>query len=133
VVQQPPPPQTHAIQEVQHADKPPVYVQHTAPAAKPADTTFSAAHIIGGSGNPGYPEQYADSQRSGRVTVDCVIQTDGRPTNCKVLSSAGGAAFASQTMHWLTGSDAPRYKPDTRGGVPVAAEHQWVVSFQAAD
>ena len=69
----------------------------------------------------------------GRVTVDCLIQTDGRPTNCKVLSQSGGAAFAQATMAWLNGSNPPHYKPDSRGGVPVAAEHQWVVSYQPSD
>jgi protein TonB len=132
-VQQPPPPQTHAIQAVQQTAKP-VFQQHTAPAAVAApDVKFSAANIVGGARQPSYPDQYQDSGRPGRVTVDCVIQVDGRPTNCHIVSTSGGAAFASATMQWLTGSNPPRYRPESRGGVPQASEHSWAITFQPAE
>jgi len=82
---------------------------------------------------PEYPDQYQDSGKTGRVTVDCYIEPDGRPSGCHVLNQSGGAAFAQATMAWLTGGNPPRYKPPTRGGVPIREEHQWVVSFQAPD
>ena len=97
------------------------------------DERFSAAHIIGGTPRPEYPEQYQDSDKIGKVTVDCFIEVDGRPSNCRVINQSGGAAFAQATMSWLNGGNPPRYKPESRGGVPQRSEHQWVVTFQAGD
>ena len=129
MVIQPPPTVTNAIQAVQTAVKP-VFTPPR-PQAAP-DNVFSASKIIGGPRDPGYPDQYADSGRTGRVTVDCFIETDGRPSNCRVLNSAGGAAFAAQTMNWLQ-NQGVRYRPTTRNGVPQREEHQWVVTFQAPE
>jgi protein TonB len=120
---------TNAIVATRH-DNPTPYVQKSAPRPAMADQSFSAAAIVGGERAPTYPDQYEDSQRAGRVTVDCVIQTDGRPTNCHVLKSSGGAAFEAAVNQWLNGSNPPRYRPAIRGGQPQAEEHQWVVSFQ---
>jgi protein TonB len=130
VVVQPPPTQTNAIQAVQTQVKPsftPPRPVQTAP-----DTTFSAAHITAGPRDPGYPAQYEDSGRTGRVAVDCEIETDGRPSGCKILSTSGGPAFATQTMNWLE-NQGVRYRPETVGGVPRASRHQWVVTFQAPE
>jgi periplasmic protein TonB len=63
------------------------------------------------------------------VTVSCTIQTDGRPADCKVLSSQGGAAFAAATLRWLS-SPSVRYSPAIRNGQPVSEEHVWVVKYQ---
>jgi protein TonB len=133
VVQQPPPPQTHTIVAVQQATKTP-FVQHTAPApvATP-DRAFSAAHIIGGANKPESVEDEAYAGRTGHVTVHCTIQEDGHPTNCAIVSVIGGQLFARNTMQWLTGSNPPRYAPEIRGGKPVAVDHTWTISFQAAE
>jgi TonB family protein len=132
-VVQPPPP-SHAIQAVQQTVKP-VFHPNNAPVPRATvpDQAFSAAHIISGARQPDYPDQYNDSGRNGRVTVDCVIQTNGHPTNCHVVSQQGGAAFAASVMQWLNGSNPPVYRPAIRGGQPQAEEHQWVVSFQAPE
>jgi TonB family protein len=111
----------------------PVFQRPTAPAPAVADTAFNPAHIIGGARAPEYPDSYQDSGRTGRVTVDCVIQTDGRPTGCHVLNAQGGAAFSQAVESWLNGANAPRYKPAIRGGQPQTERHQWVVSFQAPE
>jgi hypothetical protein len=66
------------------------------------------------------------------VTVECTIETDGHPTGCKVLSTAGGAAFSSSTMAWLNNSSL-RYQPAVRNGQAQREVHQWVVTFQAPD
>jgi len=111
----------------------PVFTRPTAAPPAVADTAFNPAHIIGGSRAPEYPDSYQDSGRTGRVTVDCVIQTDGRPTGCHVLNASGGAAFSQSVEAWLNGANAPRYKPAIRGGQPQTERHQWVVSFQAPE
>ncbi len=112
----------------------PVYQQHAVSGAVATpDVAFSAARIRSGARQPDYPDQYQDSGRNGRVTVDCVIQTDGRPTNCHVLKAEGGAAFAAAVNQWLNGSNPPVYSPAIRGGKPQTEEHQWVVTFQAPE
>ena len=129
---QPPPPTNNAIVAVKTAPTPPNFVKTPTPAAPP-DETFSAAHVVSGSRSPDYPDQYQDSGRTGKVTVQCTIETDGRPTNCVVLNTVGGSAFTQATLGWLNGSHAPRYRPESRGGHPVASQHAWAVTFQQAD
>ncbi len=113
--------------------KPAVSQPYAPPVAALPDQAFSPAHVIGGSEKPAYPDAYSDSGRSGTVTVYCIIETDGRPTHCHVLSERGGAAFANGVMQWLNGGDPPIYSPAIRGGKAQAQEHQWVVSFQAPE
>jgi protein TonB len=125
-----PPPPNNAIVAVQKSVAPPAPPAPRPPAPAQADHSFSAAGIVSGPHDPGYPDQYEDSGKAGKVTVDCVIETDGRPTNCKVLGVTGGAAFGSQTMAWL---QRVRYRPEVSGGVPRRSEHQWVVTFQAPE
>jgi protein TonB len=95
-----------------------------------ADTAFSPSAILGGAPAPGYPGVYEDAARSGRVTVDCTIETNGDPAGCRIVNSLGGPAFATETLRWLTGPTHPLYKPALRGGVAQREEHQWVVLFE---
>lgn len=128
-------PAQHAITSVTHDAPPPgapLVTRPSAPTPAPAapvipDHAFSARAISGGS--PTYPEQYADSPRPGNVTVSCTIETDGRPVGCKVLSSQGGSAFATETLRWLSSSSV-RYSPAVRNGQPVSEEHVWTVKYQ---
>jgi hypothetical protein len=126
---QAPPPLPHAPTATSATAAAPNAVAHTAPAA-PADHSFSAGQIVGGARAPAYPDAYADAVRAGRVVVDCMIETTGVPTGCRVVSSAGGAGFAAETLRWLTGPDHPVYRPGVRDGVKLRGEHQWVVTFQ---
>jgi protein TonB len=104
-----------------------------APAAGPpaADHQFTAAQIISGSRAPDYPAAYEDSGRPGQVTVDCVITASGVPSHCKMVSSDGGNAFATETMRWLTGPAHPVYRAAVVNGQARAEEHRWTVSFEA--
>lgn len=103
-----------------------------APGAKrpQAETAFSPSAILGGAPAPGYPEIYEDGARTGQVTVDCTIETNGNPAGCRIVKALGGAAFAAETLRWLTGPGHPVYKPALRGGVAQREEHQWVVLFE---
>jgi len=86
--------------------------------------------FVAGDRAPVYPDAYADRARAGRVVVDCVIETTGQPTACRVVTSTGGAAFATETLRWLSGPGHPMYRPSSRDGLAVREEHQWAVSFE---
>jgi protein TonB len=102
-------------------------------AAPPSTGAFSALHIIGGDPAPAYPDSYTGTDRAGRVMVDCVIQPNGVPTDCRIVDAQGGAAFANETLRWLNGPHHPVYRPAMRDGQTQREEHQWVVSFQPQD
>jgi protein TonB len=122
-----PPPLPNAPAATSHVPGP------VAPAARvgaPAEHLFQASQIIGGERSPAYPEIYEDSARPGKVTVDCIIEVDGNPTHCVVVDASGGAAFAAETIRWLTGPAHPVYRPAVRDGRAQREEHQWAVSFQ---
>ncbi len=89
---------------------------------------FSPLRIVGGAPAPAYPGSYED--KAGRVTVDCVIQADGTPIDCRIVAQQGGPAFANETLRWLNGPHHPVYQATMRAGQKQAEEHQWVVSFQ---
>jgi protein TonB len=109
---------------------PPLPGRLATPANAPADTAFSPSAILGGVRAPEYPDAYIDAAKPGRVTVDCMIGTDGQPADCKILNAEGGAAFATETLRWLTGPSHPVYRPAVRGGIKQREEHRWVVTFQ---
>jgi hypothetical protein len=58
-----------------------------------------------------------------------MIEANGIPTDCRVLSATGGPAFAAETLRWLTASGHPVYRPATLNGVPQRERHEWVVQF----
>jgi hypothetical protein len=90
-------------------------------------------HVGGGAPGADYPAAYAGTGRSGRVVVDCMIEADGVPTNCRVLNVAGGSACAPATMLWLTGPGRPVYRPAMQDGKPRAEKRKWVVTFLPPD
>jgi protein TonB len=128
-VPQPPPPLPRAPVAVGHTPAPLGPIRPTAHTAE-QDVAFSPSAILGGAPAPSYPETYEDAARAGQVTVDCTIETDGNPAGCRVVKALGGAAFAAETLRWLTGPGHPVYKPALRGGVAQREEHQWVVLFE---
>jgi hypothetical protein len=100
-------------------------------AAPPAaDHALAPPQIIAGDRAPVYPQAYAASAQSGHVVVDCMIETTGQPTACRVMTNSGGAAFATETLRWLNGPGHPVYRPGSRDGHALREEHHWVVSFE---
>ncbi len=126
---QPPPPLPHAPSAVSQTPAPPDQLPPAAVSARP-DTAFSPSAIMGGAPMPNYPDIYENAARTGQVTVDCTIEPDGNPAGCRIVKSLGGAAFAAETLRWLTGPGHPVYKPALRGGVAQREEHQWAVLFE---
>ena len=68
---------------------------------------LSPMAIIGGDPRAGLPRGLHRCRR-GRVTVDCMILANGAPADCRIVSAAGGAAFANETLRWLNGPHHPR-------------------------
>lgn len=97
-----------------------------APTLAPGDRPFSPRLLSRSA--PDYPEQYADQNLDGRVSVSCMIDTGGRPNACHVLQVTGGRGFATSVEEWLHGGSV-RFAPILRGGVPVAEEHSWTVEI----
>jgi TonB family protein len=98
-----------------------------APTPAPGDHPFSP-HLLRPSA-PDYPEEYADQNATGRVTVSCMIDTNGQPGGCKVLQVVGGNAFGTAVEHWLH-SGSVRFAPIVRAGVNVAEQHSWAVEIR---
>jgi hypothetical protein len=86
--------------------------------------------IPGGDLEPTYPD--INSPVDVKVTATCMIETDGRATNCHIDSNTGARAFADNTLAWLTGPTAPHFAPATRDGTPQREAHQMVINFPAA-
>ena len=126
----PPPTVTTAITAVSRIAPPSTAYHPSAPAV--ADSGPSSNPTIGSS-KPDYPQEMDDAQRSGRVTVTCDIEVDGRPTNCNVLSSSGGSAFGQTVMRWLRSGNV-HYKPAIRNGKAVrTAAHPLSVTFNTPE
>ncbi len=86
---------------------------------------FSTRVVAGGA--PRFPAYY-DEARPGAVSVSCAIETDGTPSGCQVLHSAGGKAFGGAVQAWL-GSGHVRFAPIVENGTPVSRRETWTVVF----
>ena len=76
---------------------------------------------------PVYPESAKKEKMSGQIILQAVIRTDGTPDGLVVLQMPEGG-------EWLAGSAVEavskwRYKPATRGGVPVNAHFTVIIDF----
>ena len=80
-------------------------------------------HRIGGLFQPPYPE--GAKGRSGEVVADCVVQTDGTVSGCRISKTSGIDVFDNAVMGWLTGPNAPIMQPKYVNGVAVRANYQW--------
>jgi len=108
-----------------HPPKPlPAVVIATGP-----NRTFVPRAVTGSA--PRYPVAYETdgSNRTGRVMVNCRIDSSGAPSGCRVVSTEGGSRFGSSVMSWL-GSGAVRFAPILRNGEPVAETQQWTIDFK---
>jgi protein TonB len=118
----PPPPVVAAVTAPPPAPAP---VTHPAPAPEVPDRSVSAKPISGAP--PHYPERMMQSGREGSVDVECDVDTDGKTSNCAVVSSTGGSAFADSAMEYVQRS---RYSPAISHGVAVKERHKWTITFK---
>jgi protein TonB len=122
----PPPPVQVAVVAPPPA---PVAVARPAPAAPPPpsipDQNVSARPI---SGPPlVYPKRMQDSGREGSVDVECDVDADGKTSNCAVVTTTGGSAFADAAMEYVQHS---KYSPEIAHGVAVKVRHKWAITFK---
>jgi outer membrane biosynthesis protein TonB len=80
-------------------------------------------------GMPPYPDGLPEGTISVTVHVDCLIGTDGAPSDCRV---SGDAPFRRAVQRWL-GSGKVRFAPVLRKGVPVEIRQAWDVQFEGDD
>ena len=94
------------------------------PAPAVADTDVSEVPIGGGA--PVYPEQMQDAGRAGSALVECQVGTDGKTSDCVLLSSKGGDAFGQSALNFAR---SEVYRPATHNGVAVVKRRRWQLNF----
>jgi len=75
-----------------------------------------------------YPEEALESGRSGYATVKCTIGTDGKTSDCSVISTRGSAQFGSSALDFARSES---FHPATLNGAPVKTSREWRVNFSA--
>ncbi len=119
--------QTNAIQAVTSAPPPaPVAVAPPAPPAPAVPDQEVSARPISGAPLV-YPKRMQDTGREGFVLIECVVDTAGHPSDCKVAEAHGGDAFGDAAMNYVKEA---RYHPAVRNGQPVTEKHQWRIDFK---
>jgi protein TonB len=119
----PPPPVTAAVTAPPAAAAP---VRPTAPPAPEipdrnvSERPISAPPLV-------YPPRMQQSGREGSVDVECDVDTEGKTSNCAVVNSSGGSAFADAAMEYVTKA---KYSPKIEHGVAVKARHKWTITFK---
>lgn len=106
--------------------------------AGPAATPSPLPALIGASIDPryasdfqpAYPPAERRASREGRVVVRVLIGVDGRVKQIEKISATSDAFFAATEQRALT---KWRFKPATRGDVPVEQWKQMSVSFVLKD
>jgi periplasmic protein TonB len=121
----PPPPVVQQATVVAPPAAPPVQHTEAPPAPAVPDRNVSAKPIAG----PPlvYPARMVQSGREGSVDVECDVDTEGKTSNCSVISSTGGSAFSDAAMEYVTRA---KYAPEIQHGVPVKVRHKWTITFK---
>jgi protein TonB len=79
---------------------------------------------------PPYPAEERRAEREGRVVVKVLVGVDGRVKQVEQVSSASEAFFAATERQALS---RWRFRPATRGGVPVESWRTMAVNFVLQD
>lgn len=76
------------------------------------------------------PSQHLQKEeRTGQVTLDCIlVATRGRPS-CRVGDIRGTDAFSAAALAWLRNYTVA-YSPDGRDGKQGGADHRWRIIFE---
>jgi len=72
----------------------------------------------------------AAQPEKGRLLVDCVIETTGVPSNCRVLHAENAAGVQDAVLAMLV-SGMVHKTPKTEDGHPVRARQTWTMEFPA--
>lgn len=77
-----------------------------------------------------YPADMIKAEKNGKVVLTCDIETTGKTSNCKVVTSSGEPAFDTEALHYVTHAV---YRPATKNGKPIKElEHHYTVRFKLA-
>jgi protein TonB len=129
-IAQPPPPTpvaTVATVAPPAPQAPPV-ANRQPPAPAVPDSDVSAVPIDKGKGLS-YPPRMLDQGREGSADVECAVDTDGKTSNC-TLVSASAPAFGDAALNYVKQA---RYKPAVHNGAAVATNHKWTVTFKLSN
>jgi len=74
-----------------------------------------------------YPKRMVEAGREGSVDLECDVDTEGKTSNCAVVSSTGGGSFSDAAMEYVTHA---KYAPKIEHGVAVTARHKWTITFK---
>ena len=102
----------------------------TTPTPLPALIGASMDSRYAGDFQPAYPPAERRASREGRVVVRVLIGVDGRVKQIEKVSATSDAFFAATRQRALS---KWRFKPATRGDVPVEQWKQMSVSFVLRD
>lgn len=122
VATQPPPPPIMTLPPAPPPLMIPVPPTPTPPPPPPPtpQTTFTQAReVSGGISADDYPAAAIRAGQQGTVRVRYEVGVGGRVTDCTVMASSGSAALDSATCSLIV--RRYRYRPATRGGIPVAS------------
>ncbi|WP_408868657.1 energy transducer TonB [Asaia sp. VD9] len=79
---------------------------------------------------PYYPADLIKKGETGDITASCDVPTDGRPQNCRIISSTNHNLDAA-AFRFL---DKARYSPATQNGHPVIERgHIFHINFRLGD
>jgi hypothetical protein len=115
-------------QAVQQKQSWQVSVVESAEMLRKASTVSPAPLPTSDDSQPAFPEDAANTNQSGSVTLDCLVAPDGHASDCRTVRKTGGTRFVESVMRWL---DKPRTQlvAATQGGKPVAARRTLNVEF----
>jgi TonB family protein len=75
-----------------------------------------------------YPPDLLAQGRWGSADIECKIDTSGRPSQCVVIASDGGDAFAEAALTFVSNG---QYNPGMENGFAVASMHSFPIEFKA--
>lgn len=154
----PPPPRPQAVKHAVNVAPPPPFVPPSevmvsplpAPSAIQVTTAVKPTHVVKPTPAPpapvipdtdvseqaisGLPLQYpptmVDFGVEGSADIACNVDTDGRTSNCKVLTTTGDASFGNAALKHAI---AAHFRPATHNGTLVASRHRWHVVFKLSE
>lgn len=95
---------------------------------------YTAASHTGGylhNPKPPYPAESIDNEEQGTVTLEVVVEPDGRPSEVQIVKSSGYRRLDQSA--YRTVKEHYRFTPATRLGVPVRSKYQFKINFSLDD
>ncbi|MGR6980339.1 energy transducer TonB [Testudinibacter sp. P27/CKL/0425] len=76
---------------------------------------------------PPYPPLSIENRESGRVRLEVVVETNGRPSSVRLIKSSGYPRLDRSALK--TVREQYHFKPATRLGIPVKSNYTFVITF----